>query len=110
MQLLTGISLALPFIGVRVIYTVLSAFLPVTRSISPDGQVTYTTNASSLNKFNSISGSWAIYLIMSVITEYIAVLIYTAIGIKVPLQNDTDYSRGTMTSAREDEEAAGMKP
>ncbi|KAI0932666.1 hypothetical protein AcW1_000277 [Taiwanofungus camphoratus] len=108
--LLAGISFALPFLGVRVAYAVLSAFAPVTRSINSNGQVTYTTSTSALSKFSSTSGSWVLYLIMSVVAEYIVVLIYTTVGIKIPLENDTDYSRGMNTDAWEDEEMARFKP
>ncbi|PCH33290.1 hypothetical protein WOLCODRAFT_135031 [Wolfiporia cocos MD-104 SS10] len=111
--LLAGISVALPFLVVRVAYTVLSAYAPLTRSIAADGQVTSITSDSPLTKFNSTTGPWIIYLLMSVVPEFIAVVIYVIVGTKIPLQDDTDYSRGAMSEAWDqgsDEEHARLKP
>jgi len=89
--LLAAISLALPFLLVRVVYTVLSAFSPVTQSASASGKVSMTTSDSPLAKFSATSGSWAIYLFMSVLTEYAAVMVYLVAGTRIRLQDDTDY-------------------
>lgn len=72
-----GISCALPFLGVRVIYSVISTF-----SGSPIPSATGNTN--SLAKFNLANGSWWIYLIMGLLMEYISICIYTVVGWKTP--------------------------
>ena len=76
-QMLIGISCALPFLGVRVIYGVLSSFAPVIPSES-----------NRLSDFSLTTGSWGIYLGMSVLMEFAAVAIYTFVGITIPLQGD----------------------
>jgi hypothetical protein len=43
-----------------------------------------TDNTSFLSKFNLVSGDWRIYLVMSLLTEYITVLIYSLTGTLVP--------------------------
>ncbi|KAH9921456.1 uncharacterized protein B0H18DRAFT_956651 [Fomitopsis serialis] len=89
--LLKSISLALPFLLVRVVYTVLSAFAPSTQSISASGVVSSTTSDSTLAKFSATTGSWVIYLVMSVLMEYAAVMVYLVAGTRIRLQDDTDY-------------------
>jgi hypothetical protein len=74
---LSGITAALPFLGVRTIYSVLSAF----SGDNPSG---------SLYKFNRIYGEWQIYLVMSLIMEYVMVVIYASIGAWFPLRKDYD--------------------
>ncbi|KAH9921457.1 uncharacterized protein B0H18DRAFT_1086143 [Fomitopsis serialis] len=92
--LLKGISAALPFLGVRVAYSVLSAFAPSTLSISDAGVVTTVTPNSPLMKFSPSTGSWLVYLLMGVLPEYCAVLIYVVAGTRTPLKdNETDYAR-----------------
>jgi len=92
--LLKGISVALPFLGVRVAYSVLSAFAPSTRAISDAGVVTTTTPNSPLTKFSPSTGSWLVYLLMGVVPEYCAVLVYVFAGTRTPLKNyETDYER-----------------
>jgi len=80
--LLIGISSALPFLGVRLIYAVLSSF---SGSLVPSAT---SKNTNSLAKFNMATGEWWIYLVMGLLMEYIVVIIYTAVGIRVPLQSD----------------------
>jgi hypothetical protein len=81
--LLTGISLALPFLGVRMLYSVLSSF---SGSLVPSA--TSTPNNNSLSKFNIVAGDWRINLVMGLIMEFVVVVIYTTVGAKTPLQND----------------------
>jgi hypothetical protein len=92
-QLLVAISSALPFLGIRVLYSVLSSYSgsPVPNAESP-------TN-SSLSKFNISNGDWWIYLVMGLIMEYIVVLIYTTAGTRIPLQDD--YSDSDLPLAKE---------
>ncbi len=80
-KLLLGISIALPFVGVRVLYSLLSGFAP---SFIPGT----TPPTGGLSKFNSQLGSWVIYLIMSVLAEFYTVSIYTVVGIMTPLSED----------------------
>jgi hypothetical protein len=80
--LLIGISSALPFLGIRVLYTVLSAF---------SGPISYTgipAKGNSLAKFNIATGDWRIHLVMGLLMEYIVVVIYTTVGAMTPLQDD----------------------
>ncbi|KAI0334289.1 hypothetical protein GY45DRAFT_1318778 [Cubamyces sp. BRFM 1775] len=86
-KLLQGITVALPFLFIRVLYAILSAFAPVTRAFDADGHPIPVNSSSSLKTFGP-SGSWAVYLIMSVVAEYIVVLIYTTVGIRTPLSQD----------------------
>ncbi|KAK9370445.1 hypothetical protein V1509DRAFT_351412 [Lipomyces kononenkoae] len=61
-----GIAIALPFLLVRIIYSLLNAF-----------------SSSTMNRFNDLTGSWAIYLFMGVIMEFIVVAILTVTGFKL---------------------------
>ena len=81
LQLLTGISAVLPFLFIRTLYAVLSGFSPAS---IPGTQAP----ENALSKFNSSSGSWQIFLVMSVIMELLVVFTYLVVGIKVPLQKD----------------------
>ncbi|EMD41591.1 hypothetical protein CERSUDRAFT_110168 [Gelatoporia subvermispora B] len=87
-MMLKGISAALPFLAIRVAYTILSAYSPLTFGFNSEGDKIAETCSGWLCKFNSTSGSWQVYLFMSVATEYVAVIIYTVVGTRVPLQQD----------------------
>jgi len=78
--LLIGVSSALPFLGVRMLYSVLSSF---SGSLVPS-----TNNTNSLSEFNIATGDWRINLVMGLIMEFVVVVIYTTVGAKTPLQND----------------------
>jgi len=80
--LLIAISCALPFLGIRMIYSVLSSFSGSLIATSSE------PNTNSLAKFNIASGDWRIYLVMGVIMECIVTVIYTIAGAKIPLQRD----------------------
>jgi len=82
--LLVGISSVLPFLGVRMVYAVLSSF-----SGSPIPSST-TTTTNSLSKFNLSNGDWRIYLVMALLMEYVVVVVYITIGAKMRPQNDVD--------------------
>jgi hypothetical protein len=69
-QLLVGLSLALPFLGVRVAYAILSAW---SSSDLFGGQ---PSPNPTLAKFNPITGDWVPFLIMSLVMEYIAAVLY----------------------------------
>ena len=81
--LLVAISSALPFLGIRVVYSILSAF---SGALSFSG--TATPNTGALAKFSMLTGEWPIYLCMSVLMELVVVVIYTTAGTRIPLQQD----------------------
>ncbi|KAH9944722.1 hypothetical protein B0H21DRAFT_694637 [Amylocystis lapponica] len=89
-KMLIGVMGALPFLLVRVIYTILSAFAPATESIAADGRVTFILSDSGLSKFSATSGSWVAFLVMSLLMEYIVVVIYAVTGLGQPVQGDID--------------------
>jgi hypothetical protein len=84
-QLLIAISSALPFLAVRVVYSVLSAY-----SGSPISTPTSSTT-SSLSKFNIVNGECQIYLVMGLVMEYIVVLVYITAGTLIPQQDVDDF-------------------
>lgn len=88
-----AITLSLPFLGVRVLYTVLSAY-------SPLGIPGVTSGSPSLTKFNITRGDFGIWLIMSPIMELIVIVIYVTVGLATPLQND--YFVGSGSESLED--------
>jgi len=79
--LLVGISAVLPFLFVRTLYAVLSGFSPVSIAPTPPSR-------NSLSKFSSISGSWEIYLVMSVLAELMTVVAYLLVGASVPTSKE----------------------
>jgi len=83
-SLMLGISAAIPFLGIRVLYSVLSSFAPQ----SYGGQ---STTTSALSRFNS-SGPFGYWLGMSVLTEIATVIIYMITGLLTPLAKD--YTAG----------------
>ncbi|EIW56860.1 uncharacterized protein TRAVEDRAFT_127494 [Trametes versicolor FP-101664 SS1] len=89
-KLLLGIACALPFLGVRVLYGILSAFVPSQLGFDAEGHLVLMLHPSSLSKFSTTTGSWALFLTMSVAMEYAVVLTYTVVGIRTPLHKDTD--------------------
>ena len=70
-QLLAGISLALPLLFVRLVYALLGAFAPSIES-----------------RWSLVFGDWRLYLTMSLIMEFLAVVTYAVIGVLIPAQND----------------------
>jgi len=102
--LLVGISCALPFMAVRVVYSVLSGFSPFP-SFTSQGIV--SDSSSPLAKFNSFSGSWQIYLVMSLVMEFCAVLVYLTVGTLVPVDRDDSYAAGNGPKAGEHLEMYG---
>lgn len=83
-QLLKAISIALLFLAIRTLYSVLSTFS------SSSFLVTSTTqpNTSDLAKFNIFTGEWQIYLVMDMLMEYAIVIIYSVAGLVLPLNQD----------------------
>lgn len=94
-QLLKVISIALPFLAVRTLYSILSTFSSSTFSVS----ATSTPNDSDLAKFNLVTGEWQIFLVMDMLMEYAVVILYTIAGIMLPLNED--YKRSDFFSNEE---------
>ncbi|PAV22240.1 hypothetical protein PNOK_0219700 [Pyrrhoderma noxium] len=84
-HLLMGISCALPFLAIRVLYGLLGSFSSISLSYAVTG-----SSSSSLSKFNYISGSWTIYLIMSTIMEFIVITIYIFFGFRMSKVGDAE--------------------
>ncbi|KAI6159511.1 hypothetical protein EDD17DRAFT_1838153 [Pisolithus thermaeus] len=85
-QLLIAISVALPFLAVRTLYSVLSTFSSST-FITTDSTTTSTSNGA-LAKFNMFTGEWQIFLAMDLLMEYICVLVYIFAGSTLKLDQD----------------------
>lgn len=88
----------MPFLLVRIIYTICSAW-------APTGIPGVDSGYASLSAFKSTTGNVAVYLIMSVIMEFIVILIYVSVGLATPLQKD--YASAGWG---EDAEATRMSP
>ncbi|KDR85289.1 hypothetical protein GALMADRAFT_234063 [Galerina marginata CBS 339.88] len=69
-SLLFGISIALPFLGVRMAYAVLAAWS------SLDLRGTKLSSNPTLAKLNPVTGNWILYLVMSLIMEYVVAALY----------------------------------
>ncbi|KII86377.1 hypothetical protein PLICRDRAFT_56088 [Plicaturopsis crispa FD-325 SS-3] len=92
-NLLKGISLALPFLAVRLAYSVLSTY--ASNGFSVTSAATSSTTPASLHKFNALTGSWALYLVMALLMEYIVVGIYITVGVLTPIsKEEVDYEAG----------------
>lgn len=77
-RILLGISIALPFLFVRLLYSVLSAFV------------------ANSTKFNSFTGSVSILLCMALLEELVIVVIYLAIGVTLKVQPNDVVVAGDM--------------
>ena len=78
MQLLIGISCALPFLGVRTAYSILSSFAP-----SP-----FSGEHNALSDFNVVTGTWQALIFVAVIPEFCVVVIYCIAGTVLPLSRE----------------------
>ncbi|KAG1825484.1 uncharacterized protein BJ212DRAFT_1443614 [Suillus subaureus] len=85
-QLLKAISVALPFLAIRTIYSILSTFSSSTFSVTSTSST--QANTSDLAKFNLFTGEWQIYLVMDMLMEYAVVIIYSVAALMLPLNND----------------------
>ncbi|KAH9927511.1 uncharacterized protein BXZ73DRAFT_90761 [Epithele typhae] len=83
-QLLAGVAAALPFLFVRTLYAVLSAYAPSRIRFDAAGNEELVRRRL---------GEWGFYLVMSVMMEYAAVLIFVVVGLATPLSKDVgpDY-------------------
>ncbi|PPQ64729.1 hypothetical protein CVT26_002673 [Gymnopilus dilepis] len=69
-HLLAGITFAFPFLGVRLAYAVIAVFSSsdlLGRDLSPN---------QTLAKLNPITGNWILYLVLSLIMEYVVTVLY----------------------------------
>ena len=80
-----AVTIAFPILAVRILYSVLGSFAPAPTSLV-GGSSSQPTNTNSLSKFSSFSGSWAIFLFMSLFTEYVVVVIYILFGFRAPIE------------------------
>ncbi|KAG5653505.1 hypothetical protein H0H81_012715 [Sphagnurus paluster] len=69
-KLLAGMTLALPFLGVRAAYAILAAWS------SSDLLGGKPSSNPILAKFNPITGQWVAYLAMSLVMEFIVAILY----------------------------------
>ena len=97
---MVGISSALPFLAVRVLYSILGAFAPAPTSGFGSTGIP-STDTNSLSKFSSFNGSWEIFLFMSLLMEYITVLIYLTVGIFTPPEKDAVAAYDTELQRRD---------
>ena len=105
-KLLLAITASLPFLLVRVLFALLGSFAPQPASsyaadesmlppICESGSA--CDPLSPLQPFSATSGSWVVYLLMSVLAEYVVVLIYTFAGLRLPLKEDlVDFQKARM--------------
>lgn len=69
-QLLFGITIALPFMGVRIAYAVMAVWS------SSDLYGKHPSSNPTLAKMNPVTGKWVLYLVLSVIMEFMVAVIY----------------------------------
>ena len=96
---------ALPFLGLRIIYLIGSSFSPTNETFEDGHPVFSPPGNSLLDKFNSTTGSWGLYLVLGVLTELVVVMIYIWTGLSIP--KDPQYMRGNWQS---NEELSSLKP
>jgi len=69
-QLLWGITVALPFLGVRIAYAIIAAWS------SSDLFGRNLSSNATLAKLNPVTGDWVWYLVLGLIMEYAVVALY----------------------------------
>ncbi|KAG1757965.1 hypothetical protein EDB19DRAFT_1660046 [Suillus lakei] len=85
-QLLKAISVALPLLAVRMLYSILSTFSSSTFAISTTSSP--QPNTSDLAKFNMFTGEWQIYIVMDMLMEYAVAIIFAVAALVLPLNQD----------------------
>ena len=83
-----GITAAMPFIAVRVAYSVLGAFAGRTTEFDANGQIVQLHPDDPLQKLNPASGSFVLYIALALVVQYIAILIICVVGVRTPLKKD----------------------
>ena len=73
---------------VRVLYSILGSFAGSTIGFDSDGQKVVKHPDDALQKFVASTGNFGIYIVMSLLMEYIVVLLYTIVGVRTPLHKD----------------------
>jgi hypothetical protein len=86
---LKAISVALPFLAIRTLYSILSTFSSSTFSTT---STSTTSDTSDLAKFNLFTGEWQIYLVMDMLMEYAVVIIYSVAALVLPLNEDYKFA------------------
>jgi len=104
--MLIGATCATPFVAVRVIYSALSAFGPKTNySLIGTSNPPHPTG---LGKFNSITGEWQLFLVMSLLMEYIAIVIYLGFA-TTQLFGDTEAREREKQALANDDSDSGKQ-
>ncbi|KAM5532760.1 hypothetical protein V8D89_013557 [Ganoderma adspersum] len=93
-RILIAVTLAMPFLLVRMLYGAFSAFAPPTVVFRNGRQVPAQPSSSGLGQFSPASPKWYIYLVMSVLMEWIAIIIYLVTRVFTPLENDGPVESG----------------
>jgi len=84
--LLAGISCALPFLAIRLAFSVLSSFSKLNLTDSTSSST--SSSDTGIGRFNIVTGDWWIFLVMVLVMEYIVVGIYMLVGTLIPTQKD----------------------
>ena len=69
-QLLTGITFAFPFLGVRMAYAVLAAWS------ASDLSGSQPSSNATLAKFNPVTGKWVLFLVLDLVMEWVVAALY----------------------------------
>jgi hypothetical protein len=85
-----SLSFSLPFLGVRILYSILNAFV------------------RSPSQWSPITGNWRIFLVMGLMMEYIVVSAYVITGALVPLHKDDQERYIVPPTTHSDLERIGM--
>ncbi|PIL30927.1 hypothetical protein GSI_07096 [Ganoderma sinense ZZ0214-1] len=93
-RILISITIAMPFLLVRMLYGVFSAFAPSTVTFQNGHQIPVVPSSSGLGKFSPSSPKWYIYFVMSVLMEWIVVIIYLVTRVFTALDNDRPVEAG----------------
>ena len=83
-SLLRIMFLALPFLAVRTAYYIMNAWSSV------DLWGAYPSQNATLRRFNVVSGDWVPFLVMLLIMEYVAVLVYLISSAMINFHRDHD--------------------
>ncbi|KAI0735539.1 hypothetical protein C8Q76DRAFT_286066 [Earliella scabrosa] len=87
-KLLVAVTVTIPFLLVRVLYGSFGTWGPVTMPIWNGRQIPLRPSNDCLGRGSPISSQWGIYLVKSVLTEYIVVAIYLLSGLLIPLKKE----------------------
>jgi hypothetical protein len=94
-------TLASPFLALRLVYSVLGAFAPPTL-------IGHPPENNSLSKFNSITGSWVPQFFMSLAPEFIYICIFCATAFllaRTPATDGNQYGDRIQLERRGESEA-----